>query len=113
MIYSVWDHARRAYDYYDAPDMTRDAATSAPAPSHIRSDRLGATPEGAAWPLPPGAKKTGSGKYPRGMIASRNGGGGMSGLGLFEITPTNIVLWAALGFVVWKFVLPEMGRRHA
>jgi hypothetical protein len=43
------------------------------------------------------------------MIASRDSGG--MGLGFFDVTPTNIVLWGALGYVVWKFVLPAMEKR--
>lgn len=106
MIYSIWDHAKRAYDYYEAPGP--DAATSSPRPGHLRNDRLGAVPEEAAWPLPAGARRVGAGKYPRGMVASRSSGGGPLGLFSLDVTPTNLLLWGVLGYVTWKFVLPAI-----
>lgn len=107
MIYSVWDQARKRYDYFEAQGAV-DNDTSAPRPGHLRDHALGVSPERAGWPLPLGAKPIGAGKYPRGMIASRNGGA-LAGLGFFEVTPTNLVLWGAIGWMVWKFVLPTLG----
>lgn len=107
MIYSVWDQARRVYDYYDAPSKV-DGLTSVPAPTHISSTTLGAAPDRAAWPLPSNAQPIGSGKYPRGMIAKRRGG--LGGLGFFSLdfTIDNLLPWVVVGFLVWRFVLPEL-----
>lgn len=102
MMYSVWDHASRTYHYYQTPK--RNGATSAPKPAHLRSARhskLGVAPERAAWPLPAGAKKVGSGKYPKGMIAGTH-----SGLGILpvDLTPANVVVLGALGYLFVKHV---------
>lgn len=113
MIYSVWDQARRRYDYYDAPDAQRDNDTSAPRPAHLRAQALGTSPERAAWPLPSNAQPIGNGKYARGMVASRQGS--LSGLGFIptlSLTPSNLILWGALAFVGWKFVLPKLTRKE-
>lgn len=105
MIYSIWDQAKRRYDYFEAPGAV-DRETSAPRPGHLRDQALGVSPERAAWPLPAGARPVGSGNYARGMIASRESGG-MS-LGFFEVTPTNMVLWGVIGYLAWKFVMPAL-----
>jgi hypothetical protein len=60
MIYSVWNQAARQYDYYETSTVQKGANT--PAPSHIRAKPLGATIDQAAWPLPAGARKVGSGE---------------------------------------------------
>jgi len=100
MIYSVWDHANRVYDYYRTPDTS--AETSAPKPSHLKQSTLGLSPDQAAWPLPSSARKVGSGKYPKGFVASKNGG---SGLGFLpELNTHNLVLYGALGFAAWYFL---------
>jgi hypothetical protein len=103
MTYSVWDHAARRYDYYQTPN--NDTAAHAPKPKHLRGgNKLGLTPDQAAWPLPAGAMRTGSGKYPKGMIASRGGGKGLGQILGLDFTPTNILILGALGYMVWKFV---------
>ena len=100
MMYSVWDHANRQYDYYRSPD--KSSATSSPKPSHLRSVELGLSPEQAAWPLPSNARKVGIGKYPKGYIASTEGG---TALGIIpDMTLTNVVLMGALGFMAYTFL---------
>ncbi len=97
MIYSVWDHAERVYHYYQTPD--RSAATSAPKPAHLRSAKLGNSPEQAAWPLPSNAKRVGKGKYPKGHIASTK-----SGLGILpELAGSNLLLYGAIGYLLYKY----------
>lgn len=111
MIYSVWDHARREYDYYQTPE--KNGATQSPPPKHIRRHKLGITPEEAAWPLPANAVRVGAGKYPKGHVATRRGGlGGIGPLGIIpDLTPTNAVLLGALGWMVWTYMIkPTQGR---
>lgn len=98
MTYSVWDHAARQYDYYQSPE--RSQATSAPKPDHLRGKALGLAPEDAAWPLPAGSRKVGTGKHPVGFIASRES----QGLGILDVdfTPTNLLLLGAVGYFVWR-----------
>lgn len=76
MIYSVWNHAVRRYDYYRTPETS--AAVNAPTPKHLLGvgDDLGLAPEEAAWPLPANAVPAGSGKDPKGQVASRDSVGG-------------------------------------
>lgn len=91
MIYSVWNTATRAYDYFEAP--TSSSATHAGAPpKSLVASSLGATPEQAAWSLPVSAKKVGSGELPRGRIASR--GGELAGI------PTTWIL-IGIGAILW------------
>jgi hypothetical protein len=108
MTYSVWDHANRVYNYYQTPE--NSAATSAPKPAHLRSSILGMSPEEAAWPLPSGAAFVGTGKYPRGHIASPGSAGrtGLGFFGIFDSGPGNLLLLGALGFVAWQFFLLKM-----
>ena len=111
MTFSVWDHASRRYDYYRTPEKSAD--THAPKPAHLRSAKLGLTPEQAAWPLPSGAKLVGRGKYPKGRIANRES----AGLGLGQVfgldltSPTTLLLTGALGYMVWKFLWLPAQRR--
>lgn len=82
MIYSVWNQATRRYDYYKAPSST---ATHAGKPAHlsglaaaVTDQRMGSTPEDAAWPLPPGAQKVGAGDRAIGQVATLGGWGFMA-----------------------------------
>lgn len=102
MMYSVWDHAARAYNYYRTPETS--AATSAPKPAHLRSARLGLSPEQAAWPLPSNARLVGKGKYPKGFIAHPKEGLGAVPLSL---TTTNMIVMGVLGYVAYKHLTKE------
>lgn len=71
MMYSVWNHAQRCYDYYRTPETS--AAVNAPSPRHLLlgSPELGLAPEEAAWPLPSDATPAGNGAEAKGQIASK------------------------------------------
>jgi hypothetical protein len=81
MEYSVWRPATKTYDYYE----TAKVSAAYPTPS-LPAKELGLSPERAAWTLPAGAKKVGSGAYPKGMVASPKGlgeeGGGTGVVGI-------------------------------
>lgn len=66
-IYSVYNYDRRLYDYYEGPG---PSGTHAGAPPLLSLGGIGATPDAAAWRLPAGSRKIGSGEMPRGRIAS-------------------------------------------
>ena len=101
-IYSVWNNAGRAYDYYQAPG---GSATHAGSPPVRSSSSLGAAPEQAAWPLPVGAQKIGSGPLPRGRIASKTVGGiALAGVDLSD--PVTVGAVVVLSYIAWK------NRRH-
>ncbi len=94
MIYSVWNYATRQYDYYQAGQHT---ATHAGAPPvRAGASALGATPEQAAWPLPAGAQRIGSGPYARGRVASLSGP--LDSLGI----PTWLLV-AGGAFIAWRY----------
>lgn len=97
-MYSVWNRAARRYDYYQTSET---GPTHAPAPTHVRSRGLGATPDEAAWPLPASAKHVGSGELPRGRIARAGGG-----LALGDTSSSGIMIaLAAVGtglYVLWE-----------
>ena len=109
MIYSVWDHAERRYTYYQSAE--KSSATSAPKPTHLQSKTLGCTPEEAAWPLPSGVVKVGTGKYPKGFISTEKKGVAAA-LGFFDITdiiasPTKLLVVGAAGYFAWKYFIEE------
>ncbi len=71
MKFSVYNYGSKSYDYYDDG---KPSSTHAGAPPYTQlAGTIGKTPEGAAWRLPVGAKKVGSGELPRGRIASLGG----------------------------------------
>lgn len=91
--YSVYDHTRRAYDYYEAPG---PGGTHAGSPPLARTlSKLGSSPERASWTLPLGARKVGTGERPLGRIASLGGDDVLA-------DPVRWALYAALAFVGWK-----------
>lgn len=107
MTYSVWNDATRRYDYYQTPATTPIHAGS---PAHVRGARgLGATPEQAAWPLPAGAVRVGTGDRARGRVA-RNGGG--LALGAFAATNIPTYFKAAALIAVVLVVGKYAGRRR-
>lgn len=95
MRYSVYDYTRRAYDYYDAPG---PGGTHAGAPPKARPfGDIGAPPSRAAWRLPLGAKKVGSGQMPQGRIASLDGADSSWSL-------TDAIAYAVLAYVGWRII---------
>jgi hypothetical protein len=100
VIYSVWNQGARRYDYYSTNNVQKGANT--PAPSHIRAEPLGATIDQAAWPLPPSARKIGSGEFAKGRIASRRSN--LLSLGAVNMD-TNTIAMIGLGvaaFMLWR-----------
>jgi hypothetical protein len=93
MKYSVWNNGTRSYNYFDAPGTP---GIHAGAPPRVHGSELGATPDQAAWPLPPGAVKTGSGELPQGRIASTDSSHG------FDFN--KVFLYAAVGYFVWRAI---------
>jgi len=104
ITYSVWNYGTRSYDYYTAPGAP---ATHAGRPPVRGGSSLGAAPEQAAWPLPAGARKVGSGPLPKGRIASTSGGISLGGLGAVDLSdPVTVGAVIVLSYVAWK------NRRH-
>ena len=98
MVYSVYDYDRKVYDYYQGSGPKGTHASSPP--KTYGKSALGATPEQAAWKLPPDAVKVGTGMMPKGRIASSSSG---LGLGEYDLA-TGAKLAAALGiaYLAWK-----------
>ncbi len=95
MKYSVFNNATRRYDYYQAQG---DNAIHAGAPPRSSQFQLGATPEQAAWPLPAGAVRVGSGDVPEGRIASTLAGSSSN--------LTSLILYGVLAYVLYKAIKP-------
>lgn len=96
MIWSVWNHAIRGYDYYRSPDP--DDRVNTPSPKHIPRKDHGVPPDRASWPLPKNAVKIGSGELARGRIASTKAHE------LAGLADRNIVIpmsWVATGVAAW------------
>lgn len=93
--YSVYDYTNRRYDYYEAPDA---GGTHAGSPPVVRTrGGVGTSPDQAAWRLPVGAKRVGSGEFPQGKIASD--------LGALDLAqPAPLLVYGALAYVAWRFL---------
>lgn len=95
MIYSVYDYTRHAYDYYEAAGPGGTHAGSPPAPRSIGD--VGAPADHAAWRLPLGARKVGSGQLPQGRIASLDGAD-------FTSSPKTVLAYAAIAYLAWRIL---------
>lgn len=95
MRYSVYDYNRHAFDYYEAPGAGGTHAGSPPKPRAM--GEIGATAERAAWKLPAGARKVGTGFLPQGRIASLGGADA-------SWDPTTLVAYAAIAYVAWRIL---------
>lgn len=71
MRFSVYNYGTKSYDYYD--DGQPSSTHAGPPPIATLGDAVGESPEGAAWRVPLGAKKVGSGELPQGRVASLGG----------------------------------------
>ncbi len=96
ITYSVWNPSARSFDYY-ASDEARPIHAPNPPKRSIRS--MGATPEEAAWRVPSGAYKVGSGTMPKGRVATLDGDAEAAGLSLPSWWPLAAV---GLALLVWR-----------
>jgi hypothetical protein len=98
VIYSVYNHNSKSYDYFEGSGPAGTHADAPPAPP--LQHKTGASPAAAAWRLPWGAKKIGSGELPRGRIASS----GISLGGLGDITSDLPAVGLAVGiaYLAWR-----------
>jgi hypothetical protein len=95
MRYSVYNYDRHAYDYYETPGAGGTHAGSPPAPRSI--GEIGAPVDRAAWKLPAGAKKVGSGFLAQGRIASLGGADA-------SWDSTTMIAYAAVAYVAWRIL---------
>ena len=72
MIYSSWNQAQGAYDYWQTPG-GGEPKINVEKPTHIASRALGSTVEQAAWPMPTNAVYVGSGEDAVGRITAPAG----------------------------------------
>lgn len=93
MRYSVYNYGTKSYDYYDGPS---DGATHAGTPPLISFGGIGAAPDAAAWKLPIGVVKAGSGELPQGRVASLGGVSSGDGLRLGMIALSAYLAWRYL-----------------
>lgn len=107
MIFSVHNPYTGAFDYFEGGPETA-LNDDLPTPELGRS-KVGVAASAAGRPLPPGARKVGSGQLPVGSVSSgkvglwrsKAKGGVPSGISGFTSTdPTYVKLAAALGAVV-------------
>jgi hypothetical protein len=96
LTFSVWNDARREYDYYQAPGTQTIHAPTPTAPSG--TSVLGATPEEVAWKLPHGARRVGHGAMPKGRIAS-------FGASDVDASFPTWIAYVAAGYFAWRFFL--------
>lgn len=97
MIYSIYNYDTHAYDYYEG---NGPGGTHAGTPPIRRpKSELGASPEQAAWVLPAGARKVGSGELPQGVVASLSGEEADDGAVIVRIGVVGVAL-----FFAWRFL---------
>lgn len=97
-MWSVFNYDTQLYDYYEGGRPKGTHATSPP--KGIGRSALGATPEQAAWRLPPNAVKVGSGVMPKGRIASSRAG---IGLGDIDIASGGkLAVAIGIAYLAWK-----------
>lgn len=97
--YSVYRYGSPGfYDYFEGPDRAETHAGAAPIRAHAS---VGATPEQAAWKVPLGAKKIGSGEMPMGKIAVLSSS--LSGLGdTSGITAGQVAVTGVVAYLLWR-----------
>lgn len=103
MRYSVWNQAKRQYDYYEAVGQVQKQANT-PKPTHIPDSHLGVTVDMASWPVPKNAKLVGSGQKAIGRVGTRNARNARSGLsGFIDGANTSAMIMLAIaGLVLFK-----------
>lgn len=98
MRYSTFNYQTQQYDYWDASGKRTTHAGSPP--RALFKSSLGATPDQAAWRLPIGAVKVGSGPLPQGRIACSSAA---SPLGDMDTaTGGKIAIALGIAYVAWK-----------
>ncbi len=95
MIFSVYDHRAKRYDYFEDG---RSEGTHAGTPAGVASGKIGVVPEAAAWRLPVAARKVGSGAFARGHVASR---GAPAMAGIDTIFHANAVVMLGIGYLAY------------
>lgn len=112
MMYSAWNQAKRAYDYYEAggPEPTANVEK----PGHLVSRTLGSTIDQAAWPIPAGARLVGSGEHAIGRVGVPAAVSARAALGSIAFDAPPIVkvglLLGAAG-LAYKYLLPRKLKR--
>lgn|SRR5678815_4925691 len=102
-MYSCWNQGAGVFDYYE--DGRQQASVNAPSPDHIPTRSLGATIDQACWPLPPDAKKVGSGAVAIGRVASKSGGKAVGSIELpsSPIAKAGLLTFAAI--LAYKYLV--------
>jgi hypothetical protein len=97
--YSVYKPDTRSYDYYqsDAPGNGTHAGSP---PVRLGRSPLGATPDQAAWRVPPDARKVGSGAMPMGRIATMGSAGALGDVDISS--PWTWIVGGVIAYFAWK-----------
>ncbi len=93
MRYSVYNHTAKVYDYFEGPG---PSGSHAGAPPVRTGNKIGPTPDQAAWPLPASSRKVGSGELAQGRIATLGSDGGTPAM------PGGVVGYGIVGYVLWR-----------
>lgn len=99
MIYSVYNYGSRGFDYYEAAEKPTAHAGKPTGSSFFGGSGENGkpiAPEQAAWRVPVGARRAGSGPTPKGRIAA------LGELDGFDST-TSILALGVIGYFAYKF----------
>lgn len=97
MIYSVYDPDTKLYTYYEGSGPRGTHATAPPVP--LGSTQLGATVTQAAWKVPPGSKKVGTGELPIGRVAAM---GGIGDIAIGGFSAGRLALYGVIAYLAWR-----------
>lgn len=111
MRYSCWNQSLGAFDYYEGGAEQRVLNTEKP--KHLVSRTLGSTVDQAAWPLPAGARKIGSGPDAIGRVAVRKMNALGDDAGGDNTSLMKAALLAGAGYLLWKYVVKAPRRSRS
>jgi hypothetical protein len=94
--FSVYNYTTKVYDYYEGHG---PSGTHATAPPIGGQTEVGATVEQAAWKVPPGAKRVGSGVLPQGRVATM---GGIGDVMIGGSSLSRIAVVSAIVYLAWR-----------
>jgi hypothetical protein len=109
MIYSCWNQALGAFDYFESSH--ESPKLNVEKPNHLVSRTLGATPDQAAWPLPGNLRRIGSGPDAIGRVATIKRAGSLSGDDEGSSGIAKASLLAISGYLLWRYMVKPQGRR--
>lgn len=107
MIVSQWNQGLGAFDYFEGAHEQQELNTEKP--KHLVSRTLGATVDQAAWPMPAGMRKIGSGPDAIGRVATSKRAGAL-GDSVGDMSLVKAGLLGLSAYLIWKYAVKHRSR---